>query len=80
MDEKGINKEELFRDMIGNFFFKYLPFAVPICSMQFVYKIFIIYLNEGVKIFFRVVYSLMKHWRELILQTTTIDKLKQLIQ
>ena len=42
--------------MVGDFFFKYLPFA-------FVYKIFIIYLNEGVKIFFRVIYALMKCWR-----------------
>lgn len=38
------------------------------------------YLNEGVKIFFRVFYSLLKHWKEDVLRCDTIDRLKQVMQ
>ncbi len=52
-------------DITNSIFFNYLPFSAVI-------KIFIIYMNEGIKIYFRFMYSLCCILKEDILKVTYI--------
>lgn len=52
-NELGFNTEELVYDMIFNLFIGYLRF-------EGVYRVFVLYLREGTKIFFRVCFALLR--------------------
>ena len=56
-----------------NIFFGYLPF-------NSVMKLFIIYMNEGISVYFRAMYSLMKMLKIEILNITDMSSLKNTIR
>ena len=39
-----------------------------------------IYLNEGVKIFFRIIYAIFKKWEAQLLKLTDITRIKSFLQ
>jgi len=62
-----INHLELLKDWFSNFFTGYLPFAVNskeislvfIRFLKIILKIFTVYLNEGVKVIYKMTYVLL---------------------
>lgn len=53
LNSEGIEKIKIFKEIVGKFFFGYLPFPI-------ILKIFMIYLNEGVQICYRIFYAILK--------------------
>lgn len=57
---KGFNYLELFHDMTTKLFITYLPLNVTLSFiLKLVIKIFVMYLNEGVKIYYRISYAIV---------------------
>jgi len=66
----GYNYVELFSDWFKNLFFGFLPLPVKISqNMVFVtcdkviLRIFVTYLNEGIKIYYRMGYALLRTFK-----------------
>lgn len=53
----------MFQDMIQNFLLGWLPFNI-------ILQIFILFINEGIKIFYRVMYRILKNSKNYIFKTT----------
>ena len=53
LNSEGIDKLKIFKEIIGGFFFGYLPFPV-------ILRIFMIFLNEGFQVFYRIYYAILK--------------------
>ena len=63
-EKLGFDVEFLIEDMFFNFFIGYLNF-------NFLNRVFLLYLNEGTKIFFRVAYALLKTLKNDILDVSS---------
>ena len=57
------NHNKLFHDILANFFLEYLPFKYCI-------KIFVMYLNEGIEICYRFIYSILRLNEDELLKST----------
>ena len=50
---EAINKIDIFKEIVGNFFYGFLPFPL-------ILRIFMVFINEGFSIFYRFYYAMLK--------------------
>ena len=53
LNTEEIDKIRIFREVVGGFFVGYLPFPV-------ILRVFLIFLNEGFQVFYRIYYAILK--------------------
>mmetsp|Transcript_26687 Transcript_26687/g.23646 ORF Transcript_26687/g.23646 Transcript_26687/m.23646 type:complete len:141 (-) Transcript_26687:778-1200(-) len=69
----GYDYVELFHEFFTNQFFGFLP-------LKLVLRVFFAYLNEGIKIFYRYGYAILRTFKEDILNTTDPELITDLLR